>query len=84
MKKFLKNIIKAPYLIECSCCHKMKSDLIIKNKRLICLDCYNKDFKNLFNKPKLTKIQIASIRKNIKDYEKNRPKTKIIFGGCFN
>lgn len=81
--KIVRKILKTPYSIQCFCCGKMKKDFIVSKKQLICLDCYNKDFKGLYNKPKLTKIQLDSIRKNLIDYEKNRPKTKIIYGGCF-
>lgn len=77
-------LINSPYKIECFCCHKFKNQFVVDNKHLICLDCKNKKFQKLKTRPKLTTVQLQSIRKNLKDFEANRPKVKILYGGCFN
>ena len=77
-------LINSPYKIECSKCKQMKNLFIFKNKALICLDCANTKYKSIQSKTKLTETQLNSIRKNLMLFEKNRPKIKIIYGGCCN
>lgn len=75
-------LIKSEYKIECQKCHKMYNQFVIKNNELICLNCLN--FGRKSRPTKLTAQQKASIKRNLEEYYKKAPKTKIIYGGCFN
>lgn len=77
-------LVNAPYKIECPQCKQMRNLFVIKDRHLICLDCNNKKFQKLKTKPRLTSAQLNSIRQNLKEFEANRPKVKILYGGCFN